>query len=119
MSRASDPPNNPTPRRQHLATAVDKWQKGQSLQAEAVREMIEATLASEPERYLTPRQLSDLVGYSENTIRNLVSSQAFAEDVHYLKKRGRLFFIWSAVESWLRDEVTDFPDEQRRHGRQG
>jgi hypothetical protein len=54
------------------------------------------------EEYLTTRELSGRIKYSEGTIRNLVWQKRLLENVHYVKPTPRkLLFLWSRVEQWL------------------
>jgi hypothetical protein len=51
--------------------------------------------------YLSVKQLTLLIPYREQTIRNLLSAGEFKEGVHYYKRRRKVIFKWSAVELWL------------------
>ena len=51
--------------------------------------------------YLSIHDLANRVGYAEGTIRNLMSDGVFKLGEHYVKPRGRIFFKWPAVRSWL------------------
>lgn len=54
------------------------------------------------EEYLSIKDLSRRIPYSEKTIRNLMVEGAFVRGVHYLKPRGRVVFLWSKIQEWLR-----------------
>ena len=59
-------------------------------------------LTQDPDlEYLSIHDLANRIGYAEGTIRNLMSNGAFKLGEHYLKPRGRIFFKWPAVQSWL------------------
>lgn len=51
--------------------------------------------------YLSIHDLANRIGYAEGTIRNLMSDGVFKLGEHYVKPRGRIFFKWPAVRSWL------------------
>ncbi len=55
------------------------------------------------EEYLTTFELSDRIKMAPGTIRNLVWKNKFKLNVHYLKPTGRLLFVWSEVQIWLRE----------------
>ena len=55
------------------------------------------------EEYLTTFELSDRIKMAPGTIRNLVWKNKFKLNVHYLKPTGRLLFVWSEIQAWLRD----------------
>jgi hypothetical protein len=59
--------------------------------------------------YLSVKQLTLLIPYREQTIRNLICAGEFKEGVHYYKRRRRVIFKWSAVELWLSERGE--PDE--------
>jgi hypothetical protein len=56
--------------------------------------------------YLSVRQLAQLIPFREQTIRNLISTGEFKEGVHYHKRRRRVIFRWSAIQSWLGEQRT-------------
>jgi hypothetical protein len=70
---------------------------------------IDATSAPE---YLSIRQLTNRIPYSEGAIRNMMSRGVFRLGVHYNKPNaGRPVFYWPAVQEWTRSQ----PD--RKHTR--
>lgn len=58
----------------------------------------------EAREYLSVKQLTQLIPYREQTIRNLISAGEFTEGVHYYKRRRRLIFRWSAIQQWLNEQ---------------
>ena len=66
------------------------------------------------EEYLTTRELSMRIKYSEGTIRNLVWQNRLLENVHYVKPTPRkLLFIWSRVEHWLLSSPDPFISDHK------
>jgi hypothetical protein len=55
------------------------------------------------EEYLTTFELSNRIKMAPGTIRNLVWKNEFKLNVHYLKPTGKLLFVWSEVQTWLRE----------------
>jgi hypothetical protein len=55
------------------------------------------------EEYLTVAALAARIGYAPKTVRNLQSAGVLRLGLHWVKPRGRVLFIWSAVEAWLRE----------------
>lgn len=55
-------------------------------------------------KYLSVRELAELIPYAEGTIRNLMVKGVFVQGIHYIKPRGRIMFVWSAVEAWLQKQ---------------
>jgi hypothetical protein len=53
--------------------------------------------------YVSIHDLCRRIPYREGTIRNLMSSGVFKPGEHYVKANGRVVFLWSAVEAWLRE----------------
>lgn len=54
------------------------------------------------EEYLTTKELSDRIKMTPGTIRNLVWKGELKENIHFVKPtRGKLLFIWSAIEAWM------------------
>ena len=83
------------------------------------------------EEYLSIKELIARIPYEEQTIRNLICQGELQEGVHYLqrKKHGRIVFVWSRMQEWLRHrtppppradaaEAVD-PFYRVRHGRTG
>ena len=56
--------------------------------------------AAGPE-YISLRELTTRIPYSDGTIRNLMSSGVLKRGEHYVKPNGRVMFRWSAVQAWL------------------
>jgi len=58
---------------------------------------------------LTLKVLCDRIGYAEQTIRNLISQGHLKRGKHFVQRRrhGKLLFIWSAMERWLRERELD------------
>ena len=62
---------------------------------------------SKMSKYLTTKELSELIKMTPGTIRNLVYKGTLKQNVHYVKPTPRkLLFKWKAIEIWL-----------HRHGR--
>lgn len=58
------------------------------------------------EEYLTVQELSQRIKYAPGSIRNLVWQGRLLEHVHYYKPcRGKVLFVWSAVELWLKGSM--------------
>ena len=51
--------------------------------------------------YISLRELTKRIPYSDGTIRNLMSSGVLKGGEHYVKPNGRVMFRWSAVQAWL------------------
>lgn len=69
------------------------------------------------EEYLSIKDLSRRIPYSEKTIRNLMVHGVFIRGVHYLKPRGRVVFLWSKIEEWMRKQDESYipmASERRR-----
>jgi hypothetical protein len=56
------------------------------------------------EEYLTVAELSQRIGYSPQSIRNMMSQGVFQMGVHYVKPRRRVLFKWSTMVAWLHRE---------------
>ena len=63
------------------------------------------------EEYLTVAALSQRIGYSQQSIRNMMSRGVFRLGVHYVKPRRRVLFKWSTIVAWLHREsaTVDIP----------
>jgi len=59
----------------------------------------------QPEEYLTVRQIAGRIKYGEQTVRNMMTAGVFRRGVHYYKRRGRVLFLWSRMEQWLREDT--------------
>ena len=55
--------------------------------------------------YLSIKELSELIPYDEQTIRNLMSKKEFRLGEHYFKPHGRPIFKWSAIKAWIEGEL--------------
>ncbi len=54
------------------------------------------------EIYLTVKELSEKVKYSQQSIYNMIHKGNFIKGVHYIKpSRKKVLFLWSAVSRWL------------------
>lgn len=74
--------------------------------AAALKDVIgSAPDAAQHEEYLDIRELVARIPFQEQTIRNLMSQGELREGDHYLQrvKGGRVIFVWSRMEHWLRD----------------
>jgi hypothetical protein len=67
------------------------------------------------EEYLSIKELIARVPYDEQTIRNLICQGELQEGVHYLqrKKHGRIVFVWSRMQEWLRHHAPPPPRSDR------
>jgi hypothetical protein len=57
------------------------------------------------EEYLTVRQIAARIKYGEQTVRNMMTAGVFRRGFHYYKRRGRVLFLWSRMEQWLREDA--------------
>jgi predicted DNA-binding transcriptional regulator AlpA len=63
-------------------------------------------MAKNQEEYLTVKELSTKIKFSQQTIYNMIHKGDFIKGLHYVKPRPKkILFIWSAVSTWL--ESTD------------
>lgn len=54
------------------------------------------------EQYLTVKELSEKIKYSQQTIYNRIHDGIFIRGDHYIKpSRKKVLFLWSAVCKWL------------------
>jgi predicted DNA-binding transcriptional regulator AlpA len=54
------------------------------------------------EQYLTVKELSDKIKFSQQTIYNMIHQGVFIKGRHYIKPRPKkLLFLWTAVHAWL------------------
>lgn len=54
------------------------------------------------ERYLTVRELSEKIKYSQQSIYNMMHTKTFVRGEHYIKpSRKKVLFLWSAVHRWM------------------
>jgi predicted DNA-binding transcriptional regulator AlpA len=62
---------------------------------------------SPDEQYLTVKELSGKIKFSQQTIYNMIHKRDFVKGRHYIKPRPKkVLFLWSAVSAWL-----ESPDE--------
>jgi len=75
------------------------------------------------ETYLSTKQLSERVPFSEGALRNMKSNGEFVSGRHFTKKGTKTIWIWSAVEEWLRHHdhehltATPFLSQGSKNGR--
>jgi hypothetical protein len=67
-------------------------------------------ISANHEEYLTVRQAAERMKYREQTLRNMMSGGVFRRGVHYYKRRGRVLFLWSRMEHWLREDSSSGDD---------
>ena len=54
------------------------------------------------EMYLTVKELSDKVKYSQQSIYNMIYKGIFIKGTHYIKpSRKKVLFLWTAIHDWL------------------
>jgi predicted DNA-binding transcriptional regulator AlpA len=54
------------------------------------------------EQYLTVKELSEKIKFSQQTIYNMIHKGDFVKGRHYVKPRPKkILFLWSAVLIWL------------------
>ncbi|MEI7636380.1 MAG: hypothetical protein WCJ37_03690 [Syntrophus sp. (in: bacteria)] len=54
------------------------------------------------DHYLTVKELSNKIKFSQQAIYNMIHEKVFIKGKHYLKPRPKkILFIWSAVLIWL------------------
>jgi hypothetical protein len=70
--------------------------------------------------------LSQHIAYAPKTFRNLKYQGVLVEDVHFVKKRGKLLFSLPAMVEWAQNPGATTPEREpilfarrRRHARQG
>lgn len=57
---------------------------------------------SPDEQYLTVKELSGKIKFSQQTIYNMIHKGDFVKGRHYIKPRPKkVLFLWSAVSAWL------------------
>jgi hypothetical protein len=58
--------------------------------------------------HLSLNELCALIPYKPQTVRNLKSQGILRRDEHYVQRRphGRVVYIWSAMQRWLRERQT-------------
>jgi hypothetical protein len=69
------------------------------------------------EQYLTVKELSGKIKYSQQSIYNMIHNEIFIKDRHYIKpSRKKILFLWTAVQVWLespREETAKIKDTSR------
>jgi uncharacterized protein YheU (UPF0270 family) len=91
---------------QQLTTAASQV----AATAVALGQLLAETTADATPRekeYVSVKELVELIPYREQTIRNLMSAGVLRHGVHYYRRRGRVVFVWSAVQTWLRERSAD------------
>jgi predicted DNA-binding transcriptional regulator AlpA len=54
------------------------------------------------EIYLTVKELSEKIKYSQQSIYNMIHKGIFIKGTHYIKpSRKKVLFLWPAVHAWL------------------
>ena len=54
------------------------------------------------EMYLTVKELSEKIKYSQQSIYNMIHKGVFIKGTHYIKpSRKKVLFLWTAVHTWL------------------
>jgi len=54
------------------------------------------------EQYLTVKELSVKIKFSQQTIYNMIHKGDFVKGIHYVKPRPKkVLFLWTAVCTWL------------------
>lgn len=60
---------------------------------------------SPDERYLTVKELSEKIKFSQQSIYNMIHKGVFVKGCHYIKPRPKkVLFLWSAVSIWLESQ---------------
>ncbi len=69
------------------------------------------------EEYLSIKGLIARMPYEEQTVRNLMSQGELREGYHYLQrmKHGRIVFVWSRMQQWMRERSNPERREMRDH----
>jgi predicted DNA-binding transcriptional regulator AlpA len=53
-------------------------------------------------QYLTVKELSDKIKFSQQSIYNMIYKGVFIKGTHYIKpSRKKVLFLWTAVHAWL------------------
>jgi hypothetical protein len=60
--------------------------------------------------YLSLRQLTIRIPYSEKTLRNLMSTGELIQGNHFFKRRGRIMFSWPAMREWVEGQKSSVID---------
>ena len=52
-------------------------------------------------KYVTTRKLQDMYGFTRSAIDNKVSTRNWLENVHFVKRSNRRFWIISEIDNWI------------------
>lgn len=54
------------------------------------------------ETYVTVKELSEKIKYSQQSIYNMIHDGVFIKGTHYVKpSRKKVLFLWTAIHAWL------------------
>ena len=68
---------------------------------------------SPDEQYLTVKELSEKIKFSQQTIYNMIHKGDFVKGRHYIKPRPKkVLFLWSAVSAWLESQDESLPNPE-------
>ena len=66
------------------------------------------------EIYLTVKELSEKIKYSQQSIYNMIHKGVFIKDTHYVKpSRKKVLFLWTAVHAWLESPTEETVEIQK------
>ena len=69
------------------------------------------------ERYLTIKELSGKIKFSQQSIYNMIHKEVFIRGEHYIKpSRKKVLFLWSAVHEWLEAHRESTTESQKSAG---
>lgn len=54
-------------------------------------------------RWLTTEELSEYIGYSKESIKNMIRDEEFVIDLHYYKKHRKNLFDKTEIDKWIMD----------------
>lgn len=52
-------------------------------------------------RWLTTEELSEYIGYSKESIKNMIRDEEFVIDLHYYKKHRKNLFDKTEIDKWI------------------
>lgn len=52
-------------------------------------------------RWLTTEELSEYIGYSKESIKNMIKNEEFVIELHYYKKHRKNIFDKTAIDKWI------------------
>lgn len=52
-------------------------------------------------RWLTTEELSEYIGYSKESIKNMIKDEEFVIDLHYYKKHRKNIFDKTEIDKWI------------------